>query len=98
MMDVNALIETQLRLECKGVNAEGLLVRIPGPNPDDIPRCLVVRHRDGYRLFFRHDLSRDKGLGKGCPPQNPTPTDFGHTQLISARCWYKSCQAGLKRI
>jgi hypothetical protein len=59
MIDVNALIEIQLRLECKGVNAEGLLVRIPGPDPDDIPRCLVVRHRDGYQVLFRHDLSRD---------------------------------------
>jgi hypothetical protein len=58
VMDANTLIETQLRLECKAVNAEGLLVRIPGPDPDDIPRCLVVRHLDNYRVLFRHDLSR----------------------------------------
>jgi predicted GNAT family acetyltransferase len=56
-MDVNVLIETQLRLECKGTNAEGLLARIPGPDPDDIPRCLVLRHNSGYRVLFRHDLA-----------------------------------------
>jgi GNAT acetyltransferase len=58
MIDANALIEMQLRLECKGLDAEGLLIRIPGPDPDDIPRCLVVRHLDTYRVLFRHDLSR----------------------------------------
>jgi hypothetical protein len=57
MVDVDALIVAQLRLECKGVS-EGLLVRIPGPDPDDIPRCLVLRHGGGYRVLFRHDLAR----------------------------------------
>src|SRR5262245_47822323 len=57
MMDVNVLIEAQLRLECKAVSAEGLLMRIPGPDPDDIPRCLVLRHSGGYRVLFRGDLA-----------------------------------------
>jgi hypothetical protein len=58
MLEVYALIEAQLRLECKGLNAEGLLVRIPGPNPDDIPLCLVLHHSQGYCVFCRHDLPR----------------------------------------
>lgn len=57
MLDVDALIAVQLRLECKGVNAEGLLVRILGRDPDDIPRCLALRHSAGYRVLFRDDLA-----------------------------------------
>jgi hypothetical protein len=57
MLDIKALIVAQLRLECKEVSPEGLLARIPGPNPDDIPRCLVLRHSDGYRVLFRNDLA-----------------------------------------
>ena len=57
MLDNNALIAAQLRLECKAVSTEGLLVRIPGPDPDDIPRCLVLRYHGRYRVLFRDDLA-----------------------------------------
>ena len=32
------LLAIQLALECIGVDEDGLLVRIPGPYPDGIPR------------------------------------------------------------
>jgi hypothetical protein len=43
-------------MECIGFDEEGLLIRIPGPNPDDIARVCVYRHDRGYSLYFRHDL------------------------------------------
>jgi GNAT superfamily N-acetyltransferase len=55
-MDVVELIQTQLALERIRLNREGLLVRIPGPRPDDIARVYVYRHQDGYALYLRHDL------------------------------------------
>ncbi len=48
----------QLALECIGPDADGLLVRIPGPNPDEIARYYVFRHADGYSSFSRHDVPR----------------------------------------
>jgi ribosomal protein S18 acetylase RimI-like enzyme len=47
----------QLELECKGVVAGQTLVRIPGAEPDDIPRVHVVRLDDTYQAFVRHDVS-----------------------------------------
>jgi hypothetical protein len=80
-MDIDALIEAQLRLERKGVNAEGLLVRIPGSDPDDIPRCLVLRHSNGYRVLFRHDLAHHiREQIAALPPE----VVFGDHQAISA--------------
>ena len=80
-MDVNALIAAQLRLECKEVTAEGLLVRIPGSDPDEIPRCLVLRHSGGYHVLFRHDLSHDiRERIATLPPE----VVFGDHQMISA--------------
>jgi GNAT superfamily N-acetyltransferase len=55
-MDVIELIQTQLALERIGLNGDGLLIRVPGPRPDDIARVYVYRHRDGYALYLRHDL------------------------------------------
>jgi hypothetical protein len=55
--DVKGLIELQLELECKGVVNGNTLVRIPGRDPDDIPRFLVIQHEQSYIAYFRHDLS-----------------------------------------
>ncbi|MFX0206024.1 MAG: GNAT family N-acetyltransferase [Candidatus Hodarchaeota archaeon] len=55
-MDVQELIRLQLELECKNLNEAGDIVPIPCPNPDDIPRILVIKHKDGYNVFFRYDL------------------------------------------
>jgi len=38
----------QLRLECKGLNARGRVVRIAGAEPDQIATCSVIRFADGY--------------------------------------------------
>jgi hypothetical protein len=37
------------------------LVRIPGPEPDDLPRLYVVRHAGGAAMFFRVDPSTGSG-------------------------------------
>jgi hypothetical protein len=57
-MDVPELISVQLGLECIGFDRDGCLIRIAGPDPDDIARVYVYKHRDGYTLLLRHDLSR----------------------------------------
>ena len=57
-MNAIQLINTHLELECIGVNSDGLLVRIPGPNPDDIARFYIAQHEGGYSAYFRHDLPR----------------------------------------
>ncbi len=46
----------QLELECIGFNEVNDLVRISGPNPDDISQLYVARDSSGQRLFFRADV------------------------------------------
>lgn len=43
----------QMRLECIGIDGDGLMVRVPGPNPDGIARLAVYRCATGatHRLF-----------------------------------------------
>jgi RimJ/RimL family protein N-acetyltransferase len=71
-MDALALIRQHLVLECIGFDPTGdpstgselalnvvkgqALVRIPGPEPDDLPRLYVIRHAGGAAMFFRADL------------------------------------------
>ncbi len=50
------LIQTQLALECIGFDQDGLLVRIPGPEPDEIARVYAFHLVDGHLLYFRHDV------------------------------------------
>lgn len=45
-----------MELECIGVGAAGRLHRLPGPNPDAIARCFVIRHTDGYTCYLRDDV------------------------------------------
>jgi GNAT superfamily N-acetyltransferase len=53
-----ALIRLQLELEGIGATSDGLLFRIPGPDPDDISRFYVTQHEDGYTVFTRQDVPR----------------------------------------
>ncbi|MFX0114381.1 MAG: GNAT family N-acetyltransferase [Candidatus Hodarchaeota archaeon] len=50
------LIKIQLELECKGVNAQGDIIPVPCPNPDDIARLMVLKYDDDYAVFFRYDF------------------------------------------
>jgi GNAT superfamily N-acetyltransferase len=56
-MDTIELIQAQLALECIGLNQDGLLIRVPGSNPDNIARVYVFQDEENYFLYFRHDLS-----------------------------------------
>lgn len=58
-MNAAELIRAQLALECIGLDEDGLLVRIPGSDPDQIARFYVYRHADGYTRFARHDVPPD---------------------------------------
>lgn len=55
-MSPDDYVRIQLRLECIGYDPEGRLVRIPGPDPDDLGRVYVYHHEGGYRLFVRSDV------------------------------------------
>ena len=55
-MSALALIKIQQELECIGQNADGLLVPIPYPKPDTIPRLFIAQHQEGYATYFRYDL------------------------------------------
>lgn len=50
------LIQLQLAIECIGLDEDGLLVRIPGPDPDEIARVYAYQHGGGYTTYFRRDL------------------------------------------
>jgi RimJ/RimL family protein N-acetyltransferase len=56
-MDAMALIKLHLELECVGIDADGCLVRIPGPNPDTLFRVYVARHHQGDSIFFQRGLA-----------------------------------------
>ena len=69
-MDVIQLIEAQFEIERIGFDEQGLLVRAPGPSPDDLARVYVFQHRGGHTLYFRHDVppgirQRISDLGPG---------------------------------
>jgi hypothetical protein len=48
---------TQLRLECKQLDADGWLVRSPGDDPDPIPDCALTRFASHYELTFSRSAS-----------------------------------------
>jgi RimJ/RimL family protein N-acetyltransferase len=49
-------IQAQLRLECIELDPEGLLVRIPCSEPDELAAVYLYEHPGGLRLYSRHDL------------------------------------------
>lgn len=44
-------VRLQLELERIGVAAGNVMVRLPGPDPDDIPRVAIYRHRAGWAFL-----------------------------------------------
>ena len=54
-MDINGLLTVHLKLECIGLNQDGLLCRIPGPYPDVIARFYATRTENGYKAYVRED-------------------------------------------
>jgi len=54
-----SLLHQQMALERIGVDDSGHLYRLPGDNPDGIPRILTARLSNGqYIAYFRDDLPR----------------------------------------
>ena len=80
-MDSLELLRLHMALECIAINADGDLVLIPCPNPDDIHRLYIARHADGYDLFFRHDVPQ--GL-RSALQQIPVDTLFHEHDQVKA--------------
>ncbi|MGH3448175.1 MAG: GNAT family N-acetyltransferase [Nocardioidaceae bacterium] len=60
-VDARQLWLVQLRLECKALDETGeRIIRIAGPDPDEIPTCSVARFTDGFTVTF--DSSVDQGV------------------------------------
>jgi hypothetical protein len=55
MMEIDELLRVHLKLECIGLNSDGLVIRIPGPYPDVIPRFYVAGHKNGFTTYVRED-------------------------------------------
>lgn len=55
-MEAVHLIQMQLAIECIGLDKDGLLIRVPGPNPDEIARIYAYQYEDGYITYFRRDV------------------------------------------
>ena len=62
MLDVDVLSAAQLRLACKAVSAEELLVRIPGPDPDDIPHGKIAFYSHSMDNLASQGVARSLGL------------------------------------
>jgi len=78
------LMHIHLELECKGVD-NGLLVRIPCDEPDDIARFTIARHADGYTSYMRYDVAphiRDQL--RALPPQKAWNDDATVTTILAA--------------
>ena len=50
------LLAIQLTLECIGVDEDGLLVRIPGPYPDGIPRFYAAEFMGGRAMYCSSEV------------------------------------------
>lgn len=83
------LTRLQLELGCIGVEAGDTLTRLPGPNPDDIARLLVVQYADGYRVLFRHDLPPTlRAALAGLPPATAFADHAAVQRLLAAHAPY----------
>jgi len=56
MPDPERLFALQLALECKAIVRGDEMVRIDGPEPDDIPRAAAVSLGGNSRIYLREDL------------------------------------------
>jgi GNAT superfamily N-acetyltransferase len=52
------LLTLQFSLQRIGVDADGCLVRLPGPNPDGVPRVYCAALAGGSTVYFSADLPR----------------------------------------
>jgi hypothetical protein len=53
------LLALQFSLQRIGLDPEGRLVRLPGPNPDGLPRLYGARFQGGSAVYFRADVPGD---------------------------------------
>jgi GNAT superfamily N-acetyltransferase len=56
-MEAIQLIQMQHAIECIGLDEEGLLIRIPGPDADEMARVYAYRYEGDYSTYFRWDVS-----------------------------------------
>lgn len=81
-MNPRDLLHIHLELECIGIDASGHLRRIPGPDPDAIPRLYAARFAGGHVAYCRDDV--EDAL---CSRWHALPPDvlFGPSSQVVAR-------------
>ena len=56
MIDALELIRIHLELECKRIDLDDFLYRIPCANPDDMSRFYIAQYNEGVVRYFQYDL------------------------------------------
>lgn len=80
-MNTADLLLTQLRLECKGLDEEGDVIRIAGDEPDDIALAQVVRLDNECRYLLSAEVPRSvRSSVREVPPEDA----LGHPEKVSA--------------
>lgn len=88
LMNGSDLLVMQLRLECKGLDAEGDVVRIDGDEPDDIAPAQVVRLEDRCLYLLSAELPRSvRSSIRAVPPENALADPDVVLPLSSASKW-----------
>ena len=83
-MEPLELIKVHLELECIGFDPHGDLIRIPGPDPDDLPRVYIAKHRQGYVAYYRHDVPSEIRRALQALPVPRCFTDYALVKHILA--------------
>jgi hypothetical protein len=52
ILEPEQLISIHLRLECIGLDAQGRMTRIPGPDPDEVPRVYIAQYQKQGQVCF----------------------------------------------
>lgn len=56
-MNAFRLLQIQLELECITFDHNGDLMRLPCPDPDDVPRVYVAHLAQGIQILYRQDVA-----------------------------------------
>ena len=98
-MTPDAYVAMQLRLECIGFDQEGRLIRIPGPDPDDLGRVYAYRHDGGYLLYVRADVPdalfvalHDLGAEAAFEDATAVPAVFARAEPCDAVNRWRTCR------
>ena len=78
-MNAFRLLQIQLELECITFDHNGDLMRLPCPDPEDVPRVHITQHAQGISILFRQDVPPSTRQAINALPQD---TAFHSSQTI----------------